>query len=245
MEAILYPEAALEAMCYTRAMKRLRWVLVGLIVVLVGTGGMAAWAYAHRAYPNPVYYQEGITTVVGPNPLPTVRWEQWDDPRGKAQRAQQVQSGEGANCITIWHGAQSECDGHVLHPHMAQSQPRAWQDQVRQWQELQQGGFSAEGKAWLRRATGPIIHVLVSGRPALRVPVSGLQVYWLDAVTYVPLQWQQTLGIHGLWTVTDRFVHSERLAPGTLPADFFTRQGTHTSLWDQAREWVRQHVGLG
>lgn len=40
-------------------------------------------------------------------------------------------------------------------------------------------------------------------------------------------------------------VRHQRLAPGTLPAGFFDPPHGHTSPWDQALDWMHQHIGLG
>jgi hypothetical protein len=159
----LRPGTALGAVCYTRAMKHLRWVLLVLIILLLGTSGLAAWAYAHRGYPNAVYYARLDLSMGGS----TAHTESWIDPKGVREIVQRT-GGRFRNIIRygrvydVWNW------GQVRHTFDTPTYFMPLLSHLSQ--ELQQGGYRAVGRASLRRAIGRVKQVRFNGYSALEFP---------------------------------------------------------------------------
>src|SRR5258708_920101 len=73
-----------------RSMTRLRWALLGCVALLAIGGGVGAWAYAQRTYPNAVYYLQ--STVTWSNSGPS-HFEYWTDPLGQFVAGHNVDTG--------------------------------------------------------------------------------------------------------------------------------------------------------
>ncbi|HWE62172.1 MAG TPA: hypothetical protein VHB98_10725, partial [Chloroflexota bacterium] len=63
---------------------------------------------------------------------------------------------------------------------------------------------------------------------------------WIDARTHMPLQIQVRTFDYAFTQRVDRL---QRIAPGTLPANFFDPPQPHTSFWQQALDWLHRASG--
>jgi hypothetical protein len=227
-------------------MKRLRWLLVGLAVLLLSSGGMAAWAYAHRGYPDVVYYQQ--EALLGSDPsIPISTFDEWLAPSHGLERGYLT-----VGTTHSWVYMQQSHDYFVAPNAPVGDGPQSAQEmRYYAWlfHALAQGGYSAVGSLCLLHAVGTVSRVEVSGQAALRFvttePVfgTGHPTMWILAATYLPLQVQEATAPQTL--TTRRYLRTQRLKSGVLPADFFNPPSPHPSLWDQATGWVHDHLGLG
>jgi hypothetical protein len=225
-------------------MKRWRWLLAPAIMLSLVTGSLVAWAYAHRGYPDAVYYQQETLQIAGGQTPLTFSVARWIDPRHRVLR---TTTPAGSWLVTAGRAyGGSSPSGQALTPAQAQAI-----DQL--CRALQHGGQPSLGASWLARANGPVTRVRLAGRSALAfaatagddpgyeafISASGLlQVLaWIDARTRAPLQRQYTYLGGGM--ITERYVRTSHLAPSTLPADFFDPPGAGQSLWAQVTGWLR------
>jgi hypothetical protein len=227
---------------------------MGRIVQLAGVvtltilclAGVATFWYAHRGYPDVVYYER--VTLSGPllQP-PTEQVELWVDP---ARRLEVRSTGTGTAHYTtlVDQQGQRERDfsgGMVISTQWySVSQARA---QVADWLQLQRGGFRGLASYRLAGAVGPIAHVLLYDRAALRFDTARHDAQtlrltvWIDARTHDPLQLRvQTVD----YSYTQRLASFRRIDPGTLPAGFFDPPRPASSYWEQALQWLRQRIGM-
>jgi hypothetical protein len=214
-------------------MRRHTWLLMIGIVLITATSGAVAWAYAHRSYRGPVYYEQwldddGDTT------------QQWIDPRICAIRIRW--SNNGAMMLLR--------DGNSYNVRDAMQlalQPAERTMTARLCAELRNGGWRGVSISLLAHAVGRIEHVRLYGHGAIHFVTSeeGLAPLsaphsdvWLEAETLALLQ---TRASFYDTEFTHRFLHMSRLAPHTLPVDFFDPGSPHHSPWDAIQTWLRDH----
>jgi hypothetical protein len=203
-----------------------------------------------------VYYKRSLIaySVGGPSPqFQTVT--QWVDP-SRARLLLRVDLGSQQGFYLQRESRDFFGGTYYLNPTAIQTQPQTLEQSrilALYCAELLRDGFGGVGSAWLARATSPTSRVWLSGRPALRVAMRGeddpdmepnpdlaapaQHSGWIDATTHVPLR-RQVLFADGT-TGTERIILEQRLAPYTLPADFFDPPNPHPNLWDRALGWVR------
>jgi hypothetical protein len=187
-------------------MKRVRWLFVSLVVLLLATGSMAAWAYAHHAYPYAVEFRQARVTFRHPGPPlgASAILQNWFDPlRGNVRLLITAAGYRGDNVI---HAGRSY---DAIYPagHPANSPSAAWIF----WM-YQHGCGENDG-----------VTPSVPSRP-------------VGAVTFLPYG---PYGLLGAKFVCER---SQRLAPNTLPADFFEPPHRQRSLWDRLTGWLQAQL---
>jgi hypothetical protein len=121
-----------------------------------------------------------------------------------------------------------------------------WRSDKRHLQAFRHGGFSGEGEYYLAQATDPVARVNLSGRAALRFdiadhdPLVRRHTIWLAAGTHMVVQ--EKVRHSGGLVIEYRYSHMQRLAPYTLPANFFDPWHTRRSLWDEVTGWLHDHL---
>lgn len=228
-------------------MTRLGWVLVLVAVLLVGTGGAAAWAYAHRGYPHAVYYRRVVVTATGAISAPP-SYETWVDPRPMAIRTRTF---DGANSsedsITLVRDGYQYGLGADASPYGLPLSRDDLYALTLGWLGVQRQGFTGMGAFLLAHVIGKVERVQLGSHRALRFATTVLpldrsrRVVWLDQVSRQPLQ---VAWVYPDGAIVFHFMRQVRIPAGALPADFFDPPHTGTSLWDQALGWLQDRIGL-
>lgn len=252
-------------------MKRLRWLLVVLFLLLVMVGGVAAWQYVYRGYPNVVYYQVVTVRVrMQTNKFGltrhyegTILVRRWTDCQGQRRLTRSSPS-----MLILGHGVMRMAQGsllerngkvyalaigQILPPVIARpgSTPSplsilGYSALEPECQLLQRAGFAGLATALLGHARGPIMRVQYAGHSALRFSVPHEGVFWVDAGTHMVMAEQLFTppAPSDVWTFTQtaRYVTQERLASYTLPTTFFDPPHTHRTLWERISGWLQAHL---
>lgn len=229
-------------MCYTRAMKRLRWFLLALMILLLGTGGMAEWAYAHRGYPNAVYYRR----VEFRASSQTYIMHEWVDPARQVIRRRQEWLGSAGDMLIQHRRVYLTQLG--ASTYSTPVSPLVQRGLMYIFQGLKSGGFSGIGRQLLLHRVGQVTQVH-DGKRLLRCfnsdgfDTDALgEIVCIDARTWLQVREQITLNYGSV--VDAVYTQDKRLPPYALPADFFDLPHAHTSLWNQALDWAHQYAGL-
>ena len=117
--------------------------------------------------------------------------------------------------------------------------------QLRIDQLVQQRGFAGFDQYWLSKEGARLSRATLAGRPALLVTFPSAMVgfndtVWLDPRTHTLLQWRW-VGLDGV-PETLTYTRRARLAPDTLPADFFTPPQVRSTLWDRLLQALRTRL---
>lgn len=214
--------------------------MILLATLALSTGSVAAWAHAHRGYQAVVYHWHA--TLRSSLARDSGTFDEWIDPVSHRSR-DAIHSPQG---ITTWlfrDGMAYRLDGPGSSPSPLPESP----GQVRIDQSLQRSGFAGFDQYWFSQVDGRVVHVALHGRAALRFPIPPATagqpdlLIWLDARTHTLLQ-RRWIGIDGV-PETLTYTRQDRLAPGTLPADFFTPSRQGASPLDQMLAWLSDHLG--
>jgi hypothetical protein len=191
-------------------MRRLRWLLLPLAVLLLASGGVAAWAYTHQGYPYAVQYRQSVIMFRDPGP-PTV-----DPPAPRAGRTAVVQqwfdAGRGNDRIIA-----------TTRDPFSMMLIRAG----RYFGPVYPQGSSVRQSITLRW----IVWHYEQGCGASDGVLPPVAARPVGAVTY-----------DSFLQAGVRCARSQRLAPYTLPADFFDPPQLHQALWDRLTGWLHDHL---
>lgn len=216
--------------------------LIGAMVAIavIGMAGMAAFAYANRHYPNPVFYERlsigGSALQPGPEQI-----ELWVDPQRNVELRTNRIEGYRYDTLIDRDGRRERSfrDGIVSADEpVPASEAEAT---TRDWQQLRRGGFRALAEARLASAIGVVSRVAYEGHQALRFATgrhSGQTralIAWIDAATHEPLALQVDTAEYSF---TQRVLQTQRIAPGTLPPGFFDPPRARSALWDGINSWL-------
>ena len=214
--------------------------------LLFAVGSLAGWAQARRGYAGVVYYQR--SRIITGRALTGARggvMETWNDPRLQRFREDWHGWTTGAPAGRVYIAGGTML---VQIPDRTNWSTALSPNEQRSFAALERildhGGFHAVGKFFLAAAFGPVAHTRLDGRPALRFttfvhPIHtpfGEWTMWLDAATYAPLQYQLVLDQQVI--DTQPFEQSSRLAPNSLPADFFDLPRTEPLWWGRMAGWA-------
>jgi hypothetical protein len=124
------------------------------------------------------------------------------------------------------------------------------QEEATTYQDVQRSGLAGLGAYLLAHRTGPLVHLLFHGRPALRFVATSASILslfgpepatiWLDARSRMLLNVQVDNHPNSSWALVA--MHARNLTPGTLPADFFDPPDAQPSLWDRMLGCVRDRM---
>jgi hypothetical protein len=228
-------------------MKRLRWLLVLLVTLLLAMGGATAWANVHRGYPYAVYHSRFTLSVAG---QVVQSGEEWTDAERSTLRIRQGAGRWYLDGLVAGGLFYLNASGGLVR---VQGQPVSLAAQpvslTAQFRAMASGGYRALGLFLLGHAAGSVAHTSLDGQPVVHFsttmapidPFSFPRVsIWLDARSLLPLQWQFDAGNGALATI--RYHGLQRLAPDTLPAVFFGPPHTQQSLWQRVTGWLQDHL---
>ena len=220
-------------------MRPTAWIATLLVLSGICLAALSGWVYAHRGYPDTVYYERVAITGYA---LGTREAEIWVDPRRAIEL--RITSDNGERYGTLIQARRLRAIG--FHDNAVDSTsglgPEEAQNLLADWTQLAHGGFRALYRYRLTRALGPVARVLLDGRAALRAETTAHDrtilhmTVWIDAHTGQPLR----LDVQDRnYSYTQRVLATRTLAPGTLPAQFFEPPHPRTSYWDRAFTWLR------
>jgi len=218
-----------------------RSLAVLLALLLLTGGGLAAWALHPVGYRYVVYHQRETLALVG-DTGPPLAFEEWIDPRRGIVRGE-VRIGHDHARLYIHTALQ------YFSPGSGSGAPRPMPQAPEQaryyawlFAALARGGYHGVGAALLAQRTGPIAHLRIGGRAAIRFTsaapalTGGSSVVWLDARSLEPLQVGSATSSYP--PSIERFLRTARLPPGSLPAGFLGPPRTDAPTWDRALEWI-------
>jgi hypothetical protein len=221
-------------------MKRLRWLVV-LFVALLATGWAAStWAFAHRGYPDAVYYHL-LTMTINQQ---SYRIDEWIDPAAQRVRREQRWLGAQGWIVQSEDQQYSISSTGAIQIDAVETSTRRSLDDL--FQGLLRGGFSGMGKRLMMHRAGDVARATIDGAPALCFATAFNSYFGtdgslcVDARTYLP-RTLTSITAEGLTEVT-RYTSDRRLAPYALPADFFDPPHAQHSLWEQFSGWLQAHL---
>lgn len=224
-------------------MKRTGWIAALILLNGICFTALSGWVYAHRGYPNTVYYERVAIAGYG---IGTREADIWVDP-GRGDELRITGDAEDRYGTLI--------DAHTLQTigfrgsetySTTRITPEEAQNLLSDWRQLARGGFGALYRYRLSRALGPVTHMILNGYAALRAETSAHDrtilhmIVWIEPRTGKPLQ----LDIQDAnYSYTQRVLATRILPPGTLPAHFFEAPRPRNSYWDRALAWIRSTLG--
>lgn len=213
-------------------------MLLVLATLALCLAGATTLTYAHHGYRSVVYYWHA--TLRSPLLRAPISFDEWIDPARRWTR----DSTRGPRGDATWlfrDGLAYRLDVQGAPSSPAPDTPA----QIRIDQLIQQRGFAGFDQYWLAHDGARLTHTTLNGRSALLVTFPSAMVgfddtVWLDARTHTLLQWRW-VGLDGV-PETLTYTSRARLAPGTLPGDFFTPRQTGTALWDRLLQELRARL---